>query len=319
MNVVRVTVQEADVEDLCRLWNAGVAAESEMYRAMSPQEFAERLQGLRDVPADLLVVAQDSGVLLGYALGCTQGLVGPTCADLAALVVPPEARGRATGARLLERFEAEAAGAGCEKVRLSPASNVRLAWGVDPAAFGYPYLWQRGYSVYQTHLYMRRDLVGWQVPAPAAQAVDRLRREGVQLRLARHPESRSLARCAKDVGHDAVADVFQENARRPTPHPVLVAVERGRVIGFVGPLTVTGCGIPEFQMIAVAKSARRRGIGNALFSLSVQHFAERGATVMELMTDTDNPAQRIYFQAGFTDQTFFACFEKDLTAGSRTR
>ena len=315
MKIEVVNPREADAGSLCSVWNVSVAGVSDMYRSMSAQEFAERLAGLRDVPADLLVMARERDALVGFAVGCTRGLVDRSVANLAALVVRPEARGQGAGALLLERFEKEAAIAGATKVALSPTSNVRLTWGVDPTTFGYPYLWRQGYATYETHLYMRRDLARWRTAASVVKTVDRLRREGVALRLACPEETPSLARCARDVGHEALAEVLEKNARLNAPHPVLVAVEDGKVVGFVGPLTVTPCGIPEFQLIAVLENERGRGMGKALFSLAMEHFAEHGATVMELMTGTDNPAQKLYFDAGFTHQRTFACMAKPLTPG----
>ena len=315
MKIEVVDLRKADAKSLCSVWNVAVAGESDMYRPMSAQEFAERLAGLRDVPADLLVTARQRDALVGFAVGCTQGLVEQSVANLTALVVRPQAQGRGAGALLLERFEKEASAAGAVKVAVSPVSNVRLTWGVDPTTFGYPYLWRQGYATYETHLYMRRDLARWRTAASVVKTVDRLRREGVALRLARPEETPSLVRCARELERDAVGEIFEKNARRDVPHPVLVAVEAGKVVGFVGPLTVTPCGIPEFQLIAVLENRRGRGMGKALFSLAMEHFAERGATVMELMTDTDNPAQKVYFQAGFTHQRTFACMAKPLTSG----
>lgn len=59
MKIDAMTPCDADVESLCRLCNLAVAGESDLYRNMSAQAFDERLGGLRDVPADLVVIAAE--------------------------------------------------------------------------------------------------------------------------------------------------------------------------------------------------------------------------------------------------------------------
>jgi len=95
---------------------------------------------------------------------------------------------------------------------------------------------------------------------------------------------------------------------------VLIAVRGGDVVGFIGPLWVTPCGVPDFELIAVLERERGKGIGKALFALAMELAVQNGAKVMELMTGLDNPAQKIYFAAGFASQHVFACFSKDLVA-----
>lgn len=307
----------ADATALAALWNEAAAPESSMYRRLSAERFAECLAGLRQRPADLLILARTDSRLSGCAIGCRTGLTDPDAASLGALLVRPEYRGQGLGARLLTRFEQEAGRAGCSRVLIAPASHLRLTWGVDPATFGYRFMWEHGYATTEIHLYMDRDLVGWRTPPSVAQRVRKLAVAGVRVGLAAAKAGDSLVRCAQDLGFDATAAVFRANADLAQPDPVLVATAADRVLGFVGPLTVTPCGMPEFQMIAVRDRECGRGIGSVLFALAMQFFADHGATHMELMTGLDNPAQRIYFRTGFRTQRVFACLNRALADSGR--
>ena len=311
MRIDPLGLLRADADALSAAWNAGVVPESGMYREMSPEEFAERLAGRTGVASDLLVTAEDAGELEGFAVGCTTGFVDKREANLAALVVAPQHRRKGTGTHLLEAFEKQAKRAGCMRIQISPASHVRFAFGVDPRTFAYKWLWRHGYAVCQSHLYMRTDLVGWTIPDASQASIDRLREAGIDFRPAEPRDLGALIACARVVS-PRMADVFDRNARRPGPLPVLIAVRGDEVVGFIGPLWVTPCGIPDFEFIAVLERERGKGFGSALFTLTMESFARSGAEVMELMTGLDNPAQRIYFAAGFGCQHAFACFAKDL-------
>ncbi len=84
------------------------------------------------------------------------------------------------------------------------------------------------------------------------------------------------------------------------------------MIGFVGPLTVSECGFPDFELIGVCEPHRGRGIGRALFHLCLQNFKQRGARLFELMTGPTNPAQKLYLDAGMSIVSIFVCLEKHL-------
>lgn len=312
MKVDPVAVEETDIGELTSLWNEAAAPESSMYRRMSCEEVADRIAGRAGVPADLLVVARDRGGIAGAALGCSVGLVEKGEATLAVLAVAPSHRGCSVGRELLRAFEEEAVKRGCGRIAVSPAANVRFAFGVDPGTFGYRYLWERGFVVFQTHLYMQKELVGEQAPPAVRVAIKELEKERIRIRPAVPDDARALATCAREL-RDRMVGAFERNAASESPLPVLVASRGDEVLGFVGPLSVSPSGVPDFDFIAVSRRARGKGIGTALFTLALEHFARSGARVMELMTDPDNPAQKVYFRAGFGSQRVFACMVKDLT------
>jgi ribosomal-protein-alanine N-acetyltransferase len=85
----------------------------------------------------------------------------------------------------------------------------------------------------------------------------------------------------------------------------LVAVEAGDdetplTIGYGGVLAPRGSGDGDIQTIAVAPSARRRGLGRELMRALISAAAERGANRVFLEVRADNPnAQALYLSLGF--------------------
>jgi ribosomal protein S18 acetylase RimI-like enzyme len=83
------------------------------------------------------------------------------------------------------------------------------------------------------------------------------------------------------------------------PYPVLVATDGPRVVGFAGPIRVEADGHGGFTGIGTHPEYRRHKIGTTLFHLLCAEFQRRGATYCILHTGLRNPAQEIYFGAGF--------------------
>ena len=83
------------------------------------------------------------------------------------------------------------------------------------------------------------------------------------------------------------------------PYPALVATDGPRVVGFAGPIRVQKDGHGGFTGIGTHPDYRRHKIGTILFNLLCAEFKRRGATHCVLHTGLRNPAQEIYFGAGF--------------------
>ncbi|MFT4285375.1 MAG: ribosomal protein S18-alanine N-acetyltransferase [Protaetiibacter sp.] len=81
----------------------------------------------------------------------------------------------------------------------------------------------------------------------------------------------------------------------------LVAVDDAdAVLGYAGLLVPRGGGQGDVQTIAVAASARRRGIGAALLDALLAEAAVRGADEVFLEVRADNPgAEALYASRGF--------------------
>jgi GNAT superfamily N-acetyltransferase len=302
---------EADLGPACDIWNAAVAPQSELYLPMSPALMAERLAGRTGIPADICLLAEEAGRPVGLAIATTTSLTDRPAADLACMAVMPGARQQGIGETLLREVEQRCRAAGRETLKVDYSTTTRLAHGVDPTTPGHRWLLHRGFTVFRDQLFMRLEMQDWRLPESIVSLVDGLEASGVTLRPAGPEETPSLLQCAAEFG-PWIENSLQSNAESATPAPVLVAIEDGTVRGFVGPLTISGCGVPDFDLIAVTASERGRGVGKALFYLCLEDFRQRGATLFELMTAPTNPAQKLYLDAGMRLICVLVCHEKRL-------
>lgn len=79
----------------------------------------------------------------------------------------------------------------------------------------------------------------------------------------------------------------------------LVAVDGGRLIGYVGSQTVLG--ETDMMNLAVAPEARRQGTGRALVLALVDALTEKGSHSLMLEVRVSNtPAQKLYESLGFS-------------------
>ncbi|MFG2127712.1 GNAT family N-acetyltransferase [Streptomyces sp. NPDC048751] len=108
---------------------------------------------------------------------------------------------------------------------------------------------------------------------------------------------------------DAYLGELRDVGKRAAAAEVLVAVERGRVLGGVtfvpagGPMAdIARPGEAEIRMLAVAHAARGRGVGEALVRACVERArAVEGCASIVLSTQrTMHTAHRVYARLGFT-------------------
>jgi putative acetyltransferase len=79
-----------------------------------------------------------------------------------------------------------------------------------------------------------------------------------------------------------------------------VVEEDGRLIASVGLAPAPAAGQVLLQKLYVARSARRKGLGGRLVGLVEAEAVTRGATAVELWTDTRfEPAHRLYESLGY--------------------
>ena len=87
----------------------------------------------------------------------------------------------------------------------------------------------------------------------------------------------------------------------------LVAVDGDRddaaIVGYAGLLAPEGAGQGDVQTIAVAESARGRGVGRALLEATFEVAREAGAQSIDVNTgESDLAARALYEKLGFTNR-----------------
>lgn len=141
----------------------------------------------------------------------------------------------------------------------------------------------------------------------------------VLIRLAAPGEYEAIGELGEAAySHDYdISDQYRERVRdvaaRAAEHEVWVAVDRhtGQLLGTVtaprpgGHISVLGQdGELDFRLLAVAPSARRRGVGRMLVEHMIALAAERGAVRVVMNSAPDmTGAHQLYYAMGFTRLT----------------
>ena len=128
---------------------------------------------------------------------------------------------------------------------------------------------------------------------------------GVKFGLCEKDYRQALLEFMKTTFSESWTEAVRASLKGEAPYPVVVATCGEKVIGFAGLISVTEEGRGVFCGINTLPEYRRRKIGTVLFNLLCQEFKIRGADYIPLWTGLANPAQEIYFSAGFKVKSVF--------------
>ncbi|MFB2585627.1 ribosomal protein S18-alanine N-acetyltransferase [Herbiconiux liukaitaii] len=104
---------------------------------------------------------------------------------------------------------------------------------------------------------------------------------------------------ASEIAHPYGYYLVGLDAEAPDPD---FAADPGALQGYAGLLCPPGTDIADIQTIAVAESARGRGLGRQLMMRLIAEATDRGARSVLLEVRADNPvAHALYVSLGFID------------------
>jgi GNAT superfamily N-acetyltransferase len=202
--------------------------------------------------------------------------------------VVPERRGRGIGSALYETVSAHARSTGKDGLQLEVKED-------DPESLAWAE--RRGFAEVEREKAVSLDLAAAEPGLELPPGIELVRRVD-------HPE---LEREMYAVGLEASADIPGDGAYEPTfeqwrsfeierpsrrPELSFLALEEGRVVGFAS-LDVFGDSTTGYHgLTAVARSARRRGVGRALKLAQIRAAAEAGLTRLVTESEERNVAMR---------------------------
>jgi GNAT superfamily N-acetyltransferase len=220
---------------------------------------------------------------------------------LSVLFVDPEWQGRGIGARLLQEAETFPRGCGRTEMRVGYRGNpMSFCIGVDVSTPAHRFLLNRGFrNQGSLSLFMTRSLADFELTDEILSHVQENGARGVQFGLCDDAHEPALCRFMEACFPGGWEQAVKRCLDGAAPHPVLVATAGQDVVGFTGPIRVSPNGTAGFTGIGTHPDYRRRKIGMVLFHLLCSEFKARGGTHNILHTGLRNPAQEIYFSAGY--------------------
>lgn len=290
--------KDEDLLPVMDLWQRTFAHRKYDFR-MDAAGFRQRVLAHADFdPEGAFVARVDTGVV-GFALAVAPG-TGET-GYLSVLMVDSDFRQQGIGAKLLDAAGKFLAGRRCTELRIGYKGNpITFATGVDMKTPAYTFFLNQGFrNRGSVSLFMETTFAEFELREEIVEAIENNRSRGILFGLC-------------DAGHREALGAFMEalfpggweaSVKRclegEPPYPVFVATDGPAVVGFAGPVRVDPRGSGGFTGIGTHPDYRRGKIGTVLFNLMCAEFKKRGVARNRLHTGLNNPAQEIYFGAGY--------------------
>ena len=262
---------------------------------LDESDLTAKITGSESFEPEGAIAARVDGRTIGFSLAvATSSPVGHLCT----LMVDPAFRGRGIGASLLKRAEDFLATRHTEQVRVaSEESPVWFSFGVNVTMPAYYFLLNRSYrSTSSLDIVLDIKLADFELGLQITDFVATNSRDDIAFGLCGDDHTEKLC---EFVDHDPL--VVSAVSGRP-PHPVVIAYQGDRVVGFSGPISVGSGGCGGFMGVVTDPEFRRRKIGTILFQFMCDEMKKRGATHTNLYTGLQQGAQEIYLAAGCSPQ-----------------
>ena len=312
------------VPEVVALWNEAVTAQGQGYEQHTLAE--SRLEAIIGDPNSLpsgAILAEQEGKLVGFALGYVQtvdfrgeGGLDAMPGRLAGLAVKPDQWRKGIGRALLGEVERVLSRQGKSAISFeSYRMPIHLARVFYLDTGPYRFMISCGYRPKEHALCFRNELSDFELSDEIEQRRERLAGEGIEVRWYEPQDRPDLLAFMKRCFPGGWFTVIKGATEASPPRTVLIAVARGRVVGFVGPfwLPPDPSGRAGFGSPGVDPEFRGRGIGAVLFHLSLDFLKSSGARFTDYSTGISNPARFMYFKSGAA-LTAIACstFHKAL-------
>lgn len=316
--MIRTFVLE-DAPALHRVWNkAGVHFG---YAPLTAPKFRELLLNHPAFSPEFTFVLEKAGCVRGFINGCAgadaKGYI--TC-----LLLEPEADTEKNTAELTGALETAFREKGMTSSAVSFFNPIRLPW-IIPGTPGHQHnnlpgvpedqpLYERlkalGYGQISRECGLYYNLAAHETPAWVEEKAAEMAKRGYRVAQYDRNCHQGLEEMLKSLGNPVwLAEI---SAAGRTGMDLLVGLKDDICAGFTGPVYPEESGRGYLSGVAVAPQYERNGLGTLLFYRLLRREKEVGAKYMSIFTGIDNPAKRIYLQAGFQIVRTFAVMQKEL-------
>lgn len=318
------TFKEQDLEGVINLWNN--AAVKIGYKEMNTASFEETFRNNPYFKNEHTFVMHENDKVVGFACGCVDDKLplGATSGYLTCVILEEEYETAINYKELIAAMEGTFLRAGKTQSEVLFFNPIMLPWyikGTDhhehnnaPGVFKNSRLYQEllelGYFERACEHAMYINLEHFQIPQAIVEKEEKALLNGYEVSLFQKDRHHSVNDMLQKLDNPLWEKEINQCTQEGTP--VLVAAMQGQVVGFAGPMIKQKSGRGYFTGIGVVKEHEGHGLGTILFYKLCQEEKKVGAQYMSLYTGADNPAGKIYRQAGFETVQEFAVMRKML-------
>lgn len=324
---------EKDIRSAVKIWNEEVASGRVVYAPITEIVFAEVFLKRPEYSEEYMLSAvDDNDELLGFISGMIKReyLSGEnflnTPGYLTFLLVALNWRKQGVGSKLLNALEDRFRAVGKHHVAITYRNPVKIEWivptsggarhnnapGVPNHSAAASLFLSKAYSTVRTEYGMFLDLSGYEMPNKSKEKEEKLREEGIFIKFYDKEFHNGFEELFDAVNGEVWRKTIRDNFSVKEPLPVLIASDRGSIVGFAGPIDKEANGRGWFNGIATHPAYERRGIASVLFCRLMQEFRTIGAQYSTIFTDSDNPAFQLYKNVGFCAAVDFLVMEKEI-------
>ncbi len=316
------TYKEEYKEGIIRLWNSRAVKFG--YKELDSEAFHNIFTGSVYFNGEQTFVMVEDGEVAGFACGCMgEDLpLGKTSGYITCIILKEEFETSELYTQLLKMIEDTFRKAGKTQSEILFFNPMMLPWYIKntdrhehnnaPGVFKdsrfYEELLSNGYILRATEHAMYLNLSEFSIPQAILDKEEKAAKEGYEVCLfnkeRHHHVAEMLAKLDNPLWEKEITRCTKEGT------PVVIAAKAGEVVGFAGPMIRQENGRGYFTGIGVVKEHEGHGLGTILFYKLCEEEKKVGAEYMSLYTGSDNPAGRIYLQAGFRTVQEFAVMRK---------
>lgn len=318
------TYKEEYRDGILKLWNT--AAVKLGYKELDTDSFSDIFTRNAYFNPEQAFVMRKANEITGFACGCTgeELPLGETSGYITCVILREDEENSENYIKLLSLLEEAFQRAGKTQSEILFFNPMMLPWyirdtdrhehnnapGVFKNSRFYEELLQNGYALRTTEQAMYLDLKEFGIPQVITEKEEKAVGEGYEVSLFDKTRHFNVEQMLKKLENPLWEREILQCTREGTP--VLVAAKDGVVVGFAGPMLRQENGRGYFTGIGVVKEHEGHGLGTILFYKLCEEEKKVQAAYMSLYTGVENPAARIYSQAGFRRVQEFAVMRKML-------
>lgn len=321
-----------DIPGAVKLWNSCARNGQTVYAPITEDRFQEIFFQSPHYRQEYVIAAFDEeGQMTGFGAGLLKRfyLQGEnfdnTPAYVTMVLVDPQKQRRGVGTAILRDLEDRFRTAGKRKAAITYRNPAALTWdipghrgiqhnnapGVLMDSPGFHFFKDQGYELMRVENGLYLPLAGYKIPRRILEKQEILREKGIETGMFDPEKHEGFEELFDALGGEVWRQTIRDNQKRDRPLPVLIASDRGKIVGFAGPIDREENGRGWFNGIGIHPDYEGQGIASVLFHRLMETFAAIGAEYSTLFTDEENPAMFLYRSAGFSTGAKFGVMEKE--------